>query len=112
MSLKSKGAFSFRGPGMADIIYADNAATTMISQLAFEKMLPFLREQHGNPSSLYSLGIVAKRAIEFSRRQVADAIKAEPSEIIFTSSGSESNSWVVRAASELVTEGPVHIIRQ
>ena len=58
------------------MIYADNAATTKISNSAFEKMLPFLREQYGNASSQYSLGTKAKRAIELARKQVAVAIGA------------------------------------
>lgn len=77
------------------MIYVDNASTTKISDNAFEKMLPFLREQYGNASSHYSLGAKAKRAIELARKQVAVAIGAEPSEITFTSSGSEANSWVL-----------------
>ncbi|GFE60597.1 cysteine desulfurase NifS [Geobacter sp. AOG2] len=77
------------------MIYADNAATTRISDSVLEKMLPFLQEQYGNASSQYSLGIKAKCAIEQARQQVAGAIGAEPSEIVFTSGGSESNSWVL-----------------
>jgi len=77
------------------LIYADNAATTRISDSVMEKMLPFLREQYGNASSQYSLGVKAKCAIEKARQQVAVAIGAEPSEIVFTSGGSESNSWVL-----------------
>ena len=63
------------------VIYADNAATTRISDVAFEKMLPFLQEQYGNASSQYSLGVKAKRAIEQARRQVASAIGAGPADI-------------------------------
>jgi len=77
------------------MIYADNAATTRVSDTVLEKMLPFLQEQFGNASSQYSLGVKAKRAVEQSRQQVAAAIGAEPSEILFTSGGSESNSWVI-----------------
>jgi cysteine desulfurase len=77
------------------MIYADNAATTRVSDSVLEKMLPFLREQYGNASSQYSLGVKAKRAVEQARQQVAVAIGAEPSEILFTSGGSESNSWVI-----------------
>lgn len=72
------------------MIYADNAATTRISDRVFEKMLPFLREQYGNASSQYSLGAKAKRSVELARKQVAVAIGAEPSEITFTSGGSEA----------------------
>jgi cysteine desulfurase len=81
------------------VIYADNAATTRISDSVFEKMLPFLREQYGNPSSQYSFGKIAKCAVEQARQQVAVAIGAESSEIVFTSGGSESNSWVLSSVS-------------
>lgn len=81
------------------MIYADNAATTKISASVLEKMLPFLQEQYGNASSQYSLGVKAKRAIEQARQQVAVAIGAEPSEIVFTSGGSESNSWALSSVS-------------
>ena len=63
------------------MIYADNAATTRISDSVYEKMLPFLREQYGNASSQYSLGVKAKRAVEHARRQVSVAISAHASEI-------------------------------
>lgn len=81
------------------MIYADNAATTKISDSVLKKMLHFLQEQYGNASSQYSLGIAAKYAVEQARQQVALAIGAEPSEIIFTSGGSESNSWVLSSVS-------------
>lgn len=92
------------------MIYADNAATTRISDSVFEKMLPFLRDQYGNASSQYSLGAKAKRAVEKARQQVAVAIGADPSEITFTSSGSEVNSWVLRCVVETYRSKPIHII--
>lgn len=92
------------------MIYADNAATTRISDTVFEKMLPFLRDQYGNASSQYSLGIKAMRAIDLSRRQVAEAIGAETSDITFTSGGSEANSWIIRAIDEIYGNEPKHII--
>ncbi|MGC2422747.1 MAG: cysteine desulfurase family protein [Nitrospirota bacterium] len=92
------------------MIYADNAATTKISDNVFKKMLPFLREQYGNASSQYSLGAKAKRAVELARKQVAVAIGAEPSEITFTSGGSEANSWVLRCVAETYRNEPMHII--
>jgi cysteine desulfurase len=78
--------------------------------VAFEKMLPFLREQYGNASSQYSFGVKAKRAVTQARRQVAKAIGAEPTEITFTSGGSESNSWVLQSIAALWHGEPVHII--
>lgn len=92
------------------MIYADNAATTRISDSVLEKMLPFLQEQYGNASSQYSLGVKAKRAVEQARRQVALAIDAEPSEITFTSGGSEANSWVLRGITEAFGGETIHII--
>ena len=92
------------------MIYADNAATTRISEVAFEKMLPFLREQYGNASSQYSLGAKAKYAIEQARQQVATAIGAEAAEIIFTSGGSEANSWVLRGVAEMFSGEAIHLI--
>lgn len=92
------------------MIYADNAATTKISDLAFRNMLPFLQEQYGNASSQYSLGSRAKRAIEQARCQVALSIGAEPSEITFTSGGSESNSWVLRQILDSFGDEQAHII--
>jgi cysteine desulfurase len=92
------------------VIYADNAATTKISDSVFERMVPFLREQYGNASSQYSIGSKAKRAIEFARRQVATAIGADFSEITFTSGGSEANSWVLRGVIEMFHNEPSHII--
>lgn len=73
-------------------------------------MLPFLREQYGNASSRYSLGVKAKRAIEQARKQVATALSAEPSEIAFTSGGSETNSWVLRSVIKSHSNEPIHII--
>ncbi len=90
------------------MIYADNAATTRVSDLAYEKMFSFLREQYGNPSSQYSFGARAKEAIEKARGKIARAIGATPSEIVFTSGGSESNAWILRSAAQI--RGPVHII--
>jgi len=92
------------------MIYADNAATTKISELALVKMLPFLQEQYGNASSQYSLGISAKQAITQARQRIADVIGAEPTEIIFTSGGSEANSWVLRGVADVFREEKIHII--
>ena len=92
------------------MIYADNAATTKISNSVFEKMLPFLREQYGNASSQYSFGTKAKRAIRQSREQVAAAIGAKPCEVTFTSGGSETNSWVLHSVAETFRNEPIHIV--
>ncbi|CAA7603110.1 cysteine desulfurase [Acididesulfobacillus acetoxydans] len=93
-----------------ELIYADNAATTKMSDVAFAKMLPFLQEQYGNASSQYSLAMKSKRAIEQAREQVAVGIGAERNNIIFTSGGSESNSWVLSSVPVLFGNKGTHII--
>jgi cysteine desulfurase len=92
------------------VIFADNAATTKISELALAKMFPYLQGQYGNASSQYSLGVRAKQAVEQARRQVGGAIGAKPAEIIFTSGASESNSWVFRSVVDLFKGDIIHII--
>lgn len=92
------------------MIYADNAATTKISDSVFEKMMPYLREQYGNASSQYSLGTKSKCAIEFARKQVAIAIGADPSEITFTSGGSEANNWVLQNVAAAYRSEYIHVI--
>ena len=92
------------------MIYADNASTTKISEQAFLQMLPFLQEQYGNASSQYSFGVKSRRAIEKSRQQVAATIGGRSSEIIFTSGGSEGNSWILQGISALYNKESIHII--
>ena len=92
------------------MIYADNAATTRISDSVLEKMLPYLCDQYGNASSQYSFGMKVRHAVEHARKQVAYALAADPSEIIFTSSGSEANNWVLRCVAEMFHNKPFHII--
>lgn len=76
------------------MIYLDNASSTKIDQMVFAEMLPYLRDNYGNASSLYSIGKEARKAVETARKQVANAINAEPEQIVFTSGASESNNWV------------------
>lgn len=73
-------------------IYADNAATTKISKTALDAMLPYFSEIYGNPSSLHSQGQRAAEALEKARRDIASCLSCSPSEIIFTSGGSESDT--------------------
>ncbi|MCR5802839.1 MAG: cysteine desulfurase NifS [Clostridia bacterium] len=92
-------------------IYADNAATTKMSQTALDAMLPCMIEFFGNPSSLYSIGQKAKEILEESRQIVADQINASVKEIYFTSGGSEADNQAIRTAAVLgAKKGKKHII--
>lgn len=92
-------------------VYADNAATTKVSKEVLDTMYPYFTEEYGNASSIYGLGRNSKKAIEASREKVAKAIGAEPSEIYFTSCGSESDNWAIRGTCQrLKAKGKKHII--
>ena len=82
-----------------EMVYADNAATTRLSQRAYESMLPFLRDNFGNPSQPYAFSRDARRAIKNAREAVAQHINAEPEEIYFTSGGTESDNWAIKGFS-------------
>jgi cysteine desulfurase len=91
------------------IIYLDNNATTQVDPVVFEAMLPWLRDEYGNPSSVYSLGKRAAQALETAREQVASLVNCAPDELIFTSCGSESiNSAILSAAS--IDPDKTHIV--
>ena len=93
------------------MIYADNAATTKMSEAAVQTMLSVARECYGNPSSLYSLGQQAKETLEESRAAIAKIIGAEPGEILFTSGGSEADNQAILSAAALGRKnGKTHII--
>ncbi len=92
-------------------IYADNAATTKMSQTAVEAMLPYLTECFGNPSSLYEAGQKAKEALETAREEIARIIHASPREIVFTSGGSEADNQAILSAAALgEKKGKRHIV--
>ena len=92
-------------------IYADNAATTKMSDVALQAMLPYFTETFGNPSSLHSAGQEAKEALEAARATVAKCIGCEPREIYFTSGGSEAdNQAIISAARYGARKGKKHII--
>lgn len=80
------------------MIYMDNAATTRITDSVFEAMLPYLKENYGNPSAIYSLGQRSRAAIENSRIKIAEILGVKASEIYFTSSGSESDNWALKGS--------------
>ena len=93
------------------MIYADNAATTRMSETAIHTMTALMTESWGNPSSLYMHGQKAKEVLEAAREDVAAVIGAKPSEIIFTSGGSEADNQAIRSAAALGRKnGKMHII--
>lgn len=80
------------------VIYLDNNATTQVDPAVIEAMLPYLHEFYGNPSSMHTFGGQVGRALKTAREHVAALLGAEPSEIIFTSCGTEGNNTAIRAA--------------
>ena len=93
-----------------DNIYLDNGATTKVKTEVLNEMMPYLTTEYGNPSSLYSIGRKAKKAIEKSRRQVAELINCNPHEIYFTGSGSESDNTALKGFAYANRERGNHII--
>ena len=80
------------------MIYFDNNATTQVDPEVLQQMLPFLQDQYGNPSSVYSFGKRAAKAVNIAREQIADLLRCEPSEIVFTSCGTESDNSAIQSA--------------
>ena len=92
-------------------IYADNAATTAVSEEVLNAMLPHFTKAYGNASSIYKLGRDAQKDVEEARAKVAKAIGADPKEIFFTSCGSESDNWAIKGIAEnMAKKGKKHII--
>lgn len=93
------------------MIYADNAATTKVSDAAIQAMIPYMSELYGNPSSLYEFGQKAKEGLEDARARVAACLGADPREITFTSGGSEADNQAIITAAHLgAKKGKKHII--
>jgi cysteine desulfurase len=88
-----------------DFIYLDNNATTQLDPAVIEEMLPFLKEHYGNPSSGYAFGAKARKAVDLARERLAALLGCEPSEIVFTSGGTESNNAVIDSALEFDPRG-------
>lgn len=93
-----------------EIKYFDNAATTRVKKEVLEEMLPYFYEKYGNPSSLYSIGRVSKKAIEEARKKVARLINCEPNEIYFTGCGSESDNTIIKGIAYTNRRKGKHII--
>ena len=83
---------------MKQLVYADNAATTRLDPAALEAMLPYLANEYGNPSQKYAFARNPRNALNEARATIAACIGAEPEEIIFTSGGTESDNWVIKAS--------------
>ena len=93
------------------IVYADNAATTKISEKALQAMMPCFEKYYGNPSSLHTVGQEAKEVLEDARSRVAKCLGCEPREIYFTSGGSEADNQAIRSAAVFgAKKGKKHII--
>jgi cysteine desulfurase len=92
---------------MADdeIVYLDNNATTPLDPAVIEEMLPFLTKYYGNPSSGYVFAARARKAIDLARERVAALLSCAPSEIVFTSGGTESNNAVIHSALQFEPHG-------
>lgn len=91
-------------------MYLDNSATTEISKEVLSAMEPYLKENFGNPSTLYSIGRESKKALELARKQVADSINAKTDEIIFTSGGSEFDNLAIKGIAFKLKSKGNHII--
>lgn len=92
------------------IRYFDNAATTKVKKEVLEEMLPYFTEKYGNPSSLYSIGRISKRALEEARKKVATLINANPNEIYFMGCGSESDNTIIKGIAYSQKKKGKHII--
>ena len=88
-------------------VYFDHNATTPLDPRVLEGMLPYLREQYGNASSRHEYGRAARRAIDEARQRVAYAVGAHPTEVVFTSGGSEANNLFIKGAAACLAPGTV-----
>jgi len=89
-------------------IYLDNAATTALDPKVIDSMLPYMQQIYGNPSSTHAHGREARAAIEKARKQVAEILNTSPSEIFFTSGGTEADNFAI--CSSIDTLGIQHVI--
>ena len=94
----------------ARFIYADNAATTRLLPQVLDKMIPYLTEEYGNPSSLYSFGQAARQGVDAARITMAECLHCRPDEVFITSGGSEADNWALVATYDLLGKNGGHII--
>ncbi len=92
------------------MIYFDNAATTKVDPEVLGAMLPFLQDNYGNPSSVYRLAGISRRAVEAAREQVAGTIGAGPQEVVFTGSGSEADNFAIKGTAWALRDKGRHLI--
>ncbi len=95
---------------MGKNIYMDNAATTPVKKEVLDEMIPFFTERYGNPSSIYSLANMSKKAVEDSREKIGKAIGGNQREIYFTGSGSEADNWAIKGIAYANRDKGNHII--
>lgn len=95
---------------MEKLVYVDNSATTKLDENVLKTMLPFLKENYGNASSSYSIGIKSKEAVEEARKKVAKSINGIEREIYFTSGGSEADNMVIKGIARANSHKGKHII--
>ena len=91
-------------------VYLDYSATTPVKEEVLQEMIPYYTQNFGNPSSLYTPGLTAKKGLTEARQRVADLINAEPGEIYFTSCGTEADNWVLEAIADKMQKKGKHII--
>ena len=91
-------------------IYFDNAATTKLDKKVLDAMLPYLKENYGNASSIYKLGREARKAIEETREKVAKILNCKPSEVYFTAGGCESDNTAIKGIAHSYKNRGNHII--
>lgn len=94
----------------AERIYLDNAASTPVADEVIQEMLPFLKQQYGNPSSIHYYGRETTRALQLARKQVAGLINAKPNEIIFTSGGTEADNFAIKGTMQYKPSERMHVV--
>lgn len=95
---------------MNQLVYLDNSATTPVKPEVLEAMLPYLKDEYGNPSSIYRKAAAAEIAVRTAREQVAEALGASANEIFFTACGTEADNWAIKGVALANQKKGKHII--
>src|SRR5271156_1789123 len=98
IKISSAIALPFRSEFSMSQVYFDHNATTPLDERVLAAMLPFLREHFGNASSRHELGTITRKAVERAREQVAALVSVGPSQVVFTSGGTEANNLFIKGA--------------